>query len=127
MRRAGTIIAMVVVAIIAAIDIFLTTIDINRYRGSVQDDLTKRPGRKVTLGEMHLSVIPFRFVAHDVSIADEPAFRTEKPFLQAQELGVSARCDPAPSQRRVAGCTVDGQSLRGYSLRQGNWSGHPQP
>jgi AsmA protein len=91
MRRAGTIIAIVVVAIIAAIGIFLTTIDINRYRGAIQDELTKRLGRNVTLGEMRLSVIPFRFVAHDVSIADDPAFRTEKPFLQAQDLGVSLK------------------------------------
>src|SRR5215831_14852530 len=91
MRRAGTIIAVVVVAISVAIGIFLTSIDINRYRGAIQEDLTKRLGRNVTLGEMHLSVIPFRFLAHDVSIADDPRFRTEKPFLQAQQLGVSVR------------------------------------
>jgi uncharacterized protein involved in outer membrane biogenesis len=86
--------AVVVVAIIVAIGIFLTSIDINRYRGTIQEDLTKRLGRNVTLGEMHLSVIPFRFLAHDVRIADDPRFRTEKPFLQAQQLGVSVKLLP---------------------------------
>ena len=44
MRRAGTITAIVVVVIIGAIGIFLTTIDINRYRGTIQDDLTTHLG-----------------------------------------------------------------------------------
>ena len=94
MRRAGTIIAILAVIIIVVAGVFLATIDINRYRGTIQAELAKRLGRNVTLGEMHLSVLPFRFVVRDVNIADDPAFRTDKPFLQAQELDVSVKLLP---------------------------------
>jgi len=94
MRRAMTIIVIVVVPIITAVGVFLATIDINRYRGTIQAELSKRLGRNVTLGDMHLSVFPFRFVANDVSIAGEPQLRTDKPLLQVQQLGVSVKLLP---------------------------------
>jgi AsmA protein len=94
MRRAATIIAVVVLAVIVVVGVFLATLDINRYQGTIQAELSKRLGRNVTLGEMHLSVFPFRLVANDVTIADDPAFRTDKPFLQAQQLGVSLKLLP---------------------------------
>src|SRR5215469_5106516 len=94
MRRAGTIVAIVVLAIIVVIGVFLATLNINRYRGTIQADLSKDLGRNVTVGEMHLSVIPFRLVAYDVTIADDTAFRTNKPFLEAQQLGVSLKLLP---------------------------------
>lgn len=94
MRRAGTIIAILVVIFIVVIGVSLATIDINRYRGTIQAELAKRLGRNVTFGEMHLSVVPCRFVVHDVNIADDQGFRTDKPFLQAQELGVSVKLLP---------------------------------
>ena len=52
------------------------------------------------LGEMDLGVFPFRFVADNLSIADEPAFRTDKPFVQTQQLGVSLKLTPTPAQSR---------------------------
>ena len=59
MRRAATIIALVVLAIIVIIGVFLATLDINRYRRTIQAELSKRVGRNVTLGELHLGVVSF--------------------------------------------------------------------
>jgi AsmA protein len=94
MRRAAAIIVIVVVVIVVVAGIFVATININRYQGTIEADLTKRLGRNVTLGQMHLSIFPFRLVAHDVSIADDPGFHTGKPFVQAQELAVSVKLLP---------------------------------
>src|SRR5215472_6108187 len=94
MRKVLAVVAIVVIAVLVAIGVLLTTIDINRYRSTIQADLSKRLGRNVTLGDMHLSFFPLQFVVRDVSIADDPSFRTDKPFVQTQELGVSVKVLP---------------------------------
>lgn len=94
MRKFAIISGIMIVLIIAAGAIFLATFDVNRYRGTIQADLTQRLGRNVTLGDMHLSVFPPRFIVKNVSIADDPAFHAQRPFVQAQELDISARLLP---------------------------------
>lgn len=94
MRRFGIAILVIVVVILVAVTVFAATFDINRYRGEIQADLSKSLGREVSLGEMHLGLWPPRFVVHDVSILDDPAFETHRPFVQAQELDVSIKLLP---------------------------------
>ena len=94
MRRFGIAILVIVVVIFVAAAVFAATFDINRYRGEIQADLSKSLGRDVSLGEMHLGLWPPRFVVHDVSILDDPAFETHRPFVQAQALDVSIKLLP---------------------------------
>lgn len=94
MRRAGIIIGIVIVLIVAAIAVFAATFNVNRYRGTIQSDLQKRLGREVTLGEMHLRLIPPRFVVHNAAVADDPGFHTGRPFLQASEVDISLKLLP---------------------------------
>ena len=47
MRRAATIIAVGVLAMIVVIGVFLATLDINRYRRTIEAELSKRLGRNV--------------------------------------------------------------------------------
>ena len=94
MRNVGIAIAVIVVVIIAAVAVFAATFDVNRYRSTIQADLTKTVGRDVSLGEMHLNLFPPRFVVRDVTIADDPTFETHRPFVQAQELDVSIKLLP---------------------------------
>ena len=94
MRNVGIAIAVIVVVIIVAVAVFAATFDVNRYRSTIQADLTKTVGRDVSLGEMHLNLFPPRFVVRDVTIADDPTFETHRPFVQAQELDVSIKLLP---------------------------------
>jgi AsmA protein len=94
MRKLGIISGIIVIIIIAAVAIFAATFDINHYRETIQADLSKRLGRNVALGEMHLSIFPPRFVVHSVSISDDPGFNTQRPFVEAQELSVSIKLLP---------------------------------
>jgi AsmA protein len=94
MRKFGITLGIIVLGVILAVAIFLSTFDINRYRSTIQADLSKHLGRNVTLGQMNLNVFPPRFVVHDVSIADDPSFHTQKPFVTARQLAVSVKLLP---------------------------------
>jgi uncharacterized protein involved in outer membrane biogenesis len=94
MRRLLIVIGSIVAVVIVCAGIFLTTFDVNRYRGTVQDQLEHHLGRKVTLGEMHLKLFPPSFSLQDLSIADDPRIASQKPFVQAQQLDVSVKLLP---------------------------------
>jgi uncharacterized protein involved in outer membrane biogenesis len=94
MRKPGITIGIFVLVGMVAVIVFAATFDVNQYRGRIQAELEKRLDRKVTLGEMHLSLFPPGFQVQSLSIADDPKFDDAKPFLQAQELDVSVRLLP---------------------------------
>src|SRR5205807_4164642 len=94
MRKVGIAMVIIILLLIVAAVVLAATFDVNRYRGTIQAELEKRLGRKVTLGDMHLSVFPPRLRAQNLAIAEDPRFRSQKPFVQAQELDVSAKILP---------------------------------
>ena len=94
MRRVGIVIGVIVIVIVVAIAVFASTFNINRYHAQIQSDLTSKLGRNVSLGQMHLNLLPPRFRVDNVSISDDPNFSTQRPFVQAQELDVSVKLLP---------------------------------
>ena len=94
MRKVGIAMVIIILLLIVAAVVLAATFDVNRYRGTIQAELEKRLGRKVTLGDMHLSVFPPRLRVQNLAIAEDPRFRSQKPFVQAQELDVSAKILP---------------------------------
>ncbi|HMG99775.1 MAG TPA: AsmA family protein [Terriglobales bacterium] len=94
MRKVGIVFGILVVVVIIGVAIFAATFDVNRYRGRIQAELEKRLGRKVTLGQMHLSVLPPRFQVQNIAIAEDPKFPNPKPFVQADQLDVSVKLMP---------------------------------
>src|ERR1700704_2824787 len=65
--------------------------DPNHYRGAIQADLEKRLGRTVTLGDMHLGLLPPRLRVRDLAIGDDPTFHDQKSFVQARDVDVSVK------------------------------------
>jgi uncharacterized protein involved in outer membrane biogenesis len=94
MRRIGLIALAAVAIIVVAIGVFLVTFDINRYRSVIQSNLEQRLARKVTLGEMHLGLLPPRLRVQNISVGEDPGFSTQTPFIQTQELDVSFKLLP---------------------------------
>ena len=78
---------VIIVGAIAATFLF----DPNHYRGAIQADLEKRLGRTVTLGDMHLGLLPPRLRVRDLAIGDDPTFHDQKPFVQARDVDVSVK------------------------------------
>src|SRR5438477_754782 len=94
MRKVALVIGIIILIIIVAAVVFAATFDVNKYRGTIQSELEKRLGRQVTLGDMHVSLLPPRFRVQSLAIADDPRLKSEKPFVQAQELDVAVKLLP---------------------------------
>src|SRR5207237_10148546 len=69
-------------------------VDVNSYRGRIQSELQSRLGRPVTLGQLHLSLLPLAFRADNVAVGEDPSFQSTRPFAQASELSVSVALWP---------------------------------
>lgn len=86
--------AIVVAVVLVVIFALPALIDVNNYRGRIQAELQGRLGRPVTLGQMHLSIVPLAFRADNVVIGEDASFRTGRPFANAQQLQVEAKLWP---------------------------------
>ena len=94
MRKLGIallVILAVVVIVALALPWFL---DVNRYHDRIQAELQKRLDRPVSLGRMHLSILPLAFRVENAVIGEDPNFGHGKPFAAAQELYVTAKLMP---------------------------------
>jgi len=98
MRKVGIVFGILVVVVVIGVAIFAATFDVNRYRGRIQSELERRLDRKVTLGPMHLSLLPPRFQVQNIAIAEDPKFPNPKPFVQADQLDVSVKLMPLLSK-----------------------------
>src|ERR1051325_5781721 len=94
MRKIGIAVALVVVVVILLVIAFTALMNPNKYRAAIHSELERRLNRKVSLGNMHVSLFPPRFQAENISIADDPTFNDFKPFVQAQQLDVSVKLLP---------------------------------
>src|SRR5438445_5183636 len=94
MRKLGIAAAIIVVLRVAAALIVPHLIDINKYHGQIQSQLEKKLGRKVSLGNMSLSLFPPSFQVENTTIAEDPRFASGRPFAAADKLAVSVKFWP---------------------------------
>ena len=109
MRKALKILAgllVVLVIILLAAPFFL---DVNRYHDRIQAELQKKLGRQVSLGTMHLKLIPFAFRVENAVVGEDPNFGKGSNFAQANELYVTAALMP----RYFAPCAWQASSTSG--------------
>ncbi|HKW16339.1 MAG TPA: AsmA family protein [Terriglobales bacterium] len=93
MKRALKIIGIVIAILIVIIIVLPFVIDVNTFRPRIEAELTNALGRKVTVGNLSLSLITGSLGADNIAIADDPAF-SNSPFIQAQKLGVGVELLP---------------------------------
>ena len=85
MKKPLTIIGIVIVVLLLIVIILPFVIDVNRFKPTLETDLTDALGRKVEIGNIGLSIISGSVNVDNLVIADDPAF-SHSPFLQAKEL-----------------------------------------
>jgi AsmA protein len=83
-------VVVVIVLVVIAIPLFL---NVNQFRPDVETKLTTALGRKVTIGNLGLSLFAGELTADNIAIADDPAFSTS-PFIQAKSLKVGVEMQP---------------------------------
>ena len=93
MKRALKWIAVVIAVLIVIALVLPFLINVNSFRPQIESDLTDALGRKVTVGNLSLSILSGSVGADDIAIADDPAFASE-PFIRAKALKVGVELMP---------------------------------
>jgi uncharacterized protein involved in outer membrane biogenesis len=123
MRKIAIIVGIVVAVIVIAVGVLFASFNPNDYRGTIQSKLEQQLDRKVALGNMSLGLFPLRFKVADLSIAEDPKFSSNSPFIQTQELSVSVKLLPLLSKSvEVDSLTLERPSVELIKNAQGVWN-----
>ena len=68
-------------------------INVNSFRPQIESTLTDALARKVTVGNLSLSILSGSVGADDIAIADDPSF-AGAPFIQAKQLKIGVEMTP---------------------------------
>jgi AsmA protein len=108
MKKLIYIIGGILVVLLAALVILPFVIDANTFRPEIERLLGEQLNRKVTIGNIQLSILSGGVAVGDLTIADDPAFSREA-FLTAKAVTVGVEMGPLIFSRRlrVTGLTID--------------------
>jgi len=84
----------IVIAVLIVIALALPfLINVNTFRPQIESQLTQVLGRKVTVGNLKLSILSGSVGADDIAIADDPSF-ANTPFIRAKALNIGVELMP---------------------------------
>ncbi len=94
------VIAVVAVAVLVLLLVLLLPhlIDINQYRGEIQAQLQNRLHRPVQFGALSMTSFPVRVEVRNVTLGEDPRFRSNLPFAKIGELDISVNLLPLLSK-----------------------------
>jgi AsmA protein len=123
MKRALKWIAIVVVILIIIVIALPFVIDVNMFRPRIEAELTNALGRKVTVGNLKLSLISGSLAADNIAIADDPAF-SNQPFVKADALNVGVNLMPLIFSKtlEVRDITLTRPQVSLMRTPQGKWN-----
>jgi len=93
MKRALKWVGIIVVILIVVVLVLPFLINVNALRPRIESELTNALGRKVTVGNLSLSLWSGSLAADNIAIADDPAFGNA-PFVKAEALNVGVNMIP---------------------------------
>lgn len=123
MRKHWTLLAIVLIMILAILVILPFFVNADAFRPAIQQKASKALGRQVTLGHLSLSLFTGSLEAKDIVIADDPAFGTA-PFLSAKKLAIGVEVMPLLLHRtlRVTRFTIDSPNIQIIHAANGKWN-----
>lgn len=90
MRRPIIIVGVVVAALILVAVLTLSLFNVNKFRPRIQAELQAKLARPVTLGELHLRLLPLSIKIDGLTIGQAAGWPSQYPFATAKEVYVSA-------------------------------------
>jgi AsmA protein len=93
MKRALKWVGIIVVILIVVVLVLPFLINVNAFRPRIESELSNALGRKVTVGNLSLSLWSGSLAADNIAIADDPAFGSA-PFVKAEALNVGVNMIP---------------------------------
>jgi AsmA protein len=123
MKKALIIAGGVVVLLLVVIIALPLFIDANQFKPTLETDLAAALGRKVSIGNIKLSIFSGGVTVDDISIADDPAF-SQSPFLTAKQLAVGVSLMPLIFSKRidVQSLTIDDPQVSLVRSASGAWN-----
>ena len=96
--KIGGIVIAVLFVLAIALPLF---INVNRFRPEIESNISTALGRKVTLGDLSLSILTGSVEANQLAIADDPKF-SSAPFIQAKSLKVGVELIPLIFSKQIS-------------------------
>ena len=123
MKRALKIVAIVIGVLIVVVLALPFIVNVNNFRPRIESELTTALGRKVSIGNLSLSLWSGSLAADDIAIADEPAFGNA-PFIRAKSLGVGVEVMPLIFSKtlHITDLTLAQPQVTLLRARSGRWN-----
>jgi AsmA protein len=100
MNRTLKIIGIVVAVLIVILIAIPFLINVNSFRPKIESTASEALGRKVTVGNLGLSLLTGSVTADNIAIAEDPAFGTS-PFVTAKSLKVGVEIWPLITSKEL--------------------------
>ncbi len=122
-KKALIIVGAVIVVLIVIVIALPLFVDVNKYKPTLETDLSTALGRQVEIGNIHLSILSGGVSMDEVSIADDPAF-SHTPFLQAKQLTAGVAILPLIFSKKieVSSFTVTDPQVSLLRSPSGKWN-----
>jgi AsmA protein len=122
-RKVIFIVGGVVVALVLLITLVPFLIDANQYRPKIESAMSSALGRKVTMGNIRLSIWSGGVSVDTLSISDDPAFNSGA-FLNAKSVAVTVKLMPLifSQQLHVTGLKIDEPQATLLRSASGTWN-----
>ena len=123
MKKSLIIVGIVIVVLILIVVALPFVVDANRFKPTLETDLTTALGRKVQIGNIGLSILSGGVTVDNVVIADDPAF-SNTPFLQAKQLTAGVALMPLIFSKKleVSSFTVTDPQVSLLRSPSGTWN-----
>ena len=123
MKRVIKWIAIIIAILIVIVIVLPFVIDVNVFRPRIESELTNALGRKVTVGNLKLSLWSGSLAADNIAIADDPSF-SSSPFVKADALNVGVNMVPLILSKKleVRDITLTRPQVNLLRTPQGKWN-----
>jgi AsmA protein len=123
MKKLFYIVGGIIVLLLVVILILPFVIDANRFRPDIERLMSQALNRKVTIGNIELSIFSGGVAVDNLAIADDPAFSRD-PFLTAKSVTVGVEMWPLIASRvlHVTGLTIDQPQATLLRNAAGTWN-----
>src|SRR5947199_7856244 len=93
MKRAAKIIGILILILLVVAIALPFLVNVNSFRPTIESQASSALGRKVTIGNLKLSILTGSVSADDLAIADDPAFG-RAPCVTAKRLNLGVEVLP---------------------------------
>src|SRR6266480_4651821 len=123
MKRAAKIIGILILILLVVAIALPFLVNVNSFRPTIESQASSALGRKVTIGNLKLSILTGSVSADDLAIADDPAFG-KSPFVTAKGLNVGVEVIPLVFNKtlHVTDLTLDRPQIALLRTSSGKWN-----